>query len=74
MFQHQTSYTFSKRLSYNCDVDGYFSASDTVYQSQLKDIGSSPVNEKNTFGANRIDVSYFKANRQVKTTYQVQSN
>lgn len=73
MFQHQTSYTFSKRLSY-CDVDGYFSASDTVYQSQLKDIGSSPVNEKNTFGANRIDVSYFKANRQVKTLYQVQSN
>nr|XP_022302979.1 uncharacterized protein LOC111110671 isoform X4 [Crassostrea virginica] len=41
-------------------------ASDTVYQSQLKDIGSSPVNEKNTFGANRIDVSYFKANRQMR--------
>lgn len=45
-----------------------FSANDTVYQSQLKDIGSSPVNEKNTYGANRIDVSYFKANRQVKTS------
>lgn len=43
-----------------------FSANDTVYQSQLKDIGSSPVNEKNTYGANRIDVSYFKANRQVR--------
>lgn len=41
-------------------------ASDTVYQSQLKDIGSSPVNEKNTYGANRIDVSYFKANRQMR--------
>ncbi|XP_052676181.1 uncharacterized protein LOC128157650 isoform X7 [Crassostrea angulata] len=41
-------------------------ANDTVYQSQLKDIGSSPVNEKNTYGANRIDVSYFKANRQMR--------
>ncbi|XP_061186725.1 uncharacterized protein LOC133194836 [Saccostrea echinata] len=41
-------------------------ANDTVYQSQLKEIGSSPVNEKNTYGANRIDVSYFKANRQMR--------
>ncbi|XP_062584877.1 uncharacterized protein LOC134246495 isoform X3 [Saccostrea cucullata] len=41
-------------------------ATDTVYQSQLKEIGSSPVNEKNTYGANRIDVSYFKANRQMR--------
>lgn len=60
-----TSYTKLFQTSELLDVNGYFSANDTVYQSQLKDIGSSPVNEKNTYGANRIDVSYFKANRQV---------